>query len=69
MSEADQKAEGIEEEEIIKYNQEFVAFNTSDYFGKTKAYNLNYNRDMKIEIYTNSDSKLLESYKLTDVKK
>ena len=69
MSEADQKAEGIEDEDIIKYNQEIIAFNTTDYYGKTKAYNINYNRDMKIEIYRDSDQKLLESYTLTDVKK
>ena len=32
MSEADQKAEGNEDEDIIKYNQEIIAFNTNDFY-------------------------------------
>lgn len=48
MSEDDQLAEGLSEEEIIKYNQEFKLFNTSDYFGKSKGLSMNYNKNMKL---------------------
>ena len=49
-SREDQLAEGIEEGDLIKYEQEFKLFNGSDYVGKSKALNINYNRDMKIEL-------------------
>jgi len=51
LSEEDQKAEGVDEEDIIKYSQEMRLFNTTDYIGKSKALSFHYNRDMKIELF------------------
>lgn len=70
MSREDQLAEGIEENDIIKYNQEFKLFNTSDYIGKSKALNINYNRNMKIELFKNEgeELELLDTFTLKDVK-
>ena len=48
LSEEDQKAEGVDEEDIIKYSQENRLFNSSDYMGKSKALTFHYNKDMKI---------------------
>lgn len=66
----EQLAEGIEEADIIKYDQEFKLFNTSDYIGKSKALNINYNRDMQIELFRHvgEDLELLDTFKLKDVK-
>ena len=52
VSEDDQKAEGLEEADIIKYNQEIRLFNhEKDYMGKSKGLSMNYNRDMKLEFF------------------
>jgi len=51
LTEDEQKLLGVEEEEIIKYDQEFRLFNTSDYIGKSKGLSLNYDKDMKIELF------------------
>jgi molecular chaperone DnaK (HSP70) len=66
----EQAAEGIEDADIIKYNQEFKLFNTSDYVGKSKALNINYNRDMQIELFRNvgEELELLDTFKLKDIK-
>jgi len=51
LSEADQRAEGAEDEEIIKYTQELRLFNSSDYFGKSKGLTMNYDKNMRIKFY------------------
>lgn len=51
LTEDEQKAEGLEDDEIVKYNQEFTLFNTTDYIGKSKGLSLNYNKDMKLELF------------------
>lgn len=57
VSEEDQKNEGIEESEIIKYNQEIRLFNhTKDYMGKSKGLSMNYNKDMTLEFFRVSQS-------------
>lgn len=70
LSEDEQKAEGIDEEDIIKYSQEFKLFNTSDYLGKSKGLSINYNRDMKIELFREEGDNmiLLDTFQLTKVK-
>jgi hypoxia up-regulated 1 len=70
MTREEQLAEGTEENDIIKYTQEFKLFNTSDYIGKSKALNINYNRNMKIELFKSAgdDLELLDTFLLKDVK-
>jgi len=51
MSVEEQQQEGIEEADIINYYQEFDLFNTSDYMGKSKGISLNYNKNMKVELF------------------
>lgn len=51
LTEDEQKAEGLEDDEIVKYSQEFTLFNTTDYIGKSKGLSLNYNKDMKLEFF------------------
>lgn len=69
-SREDQLAEGIEEADLIKYEQEFKLFNGSDYVGKSKALNINYNRDMKIELlkHEGDQLELLDAFLLKGVK-
>lgn len=69
MSEEDQKAEGREETDIIKYNQEIKLFNTTEYLGKSKALNMNYNKNMKLEFFRADDENpiLLDTFLLDDV--
>jgi hypoxia up-regulated 1 len=55
LSEDEQKLLGAEEDEIIKYTQEFRLFNTTDYIGKSKGLSLNYDKDMKIELFSAVD--------------
>ena len=50
-TEDDQRAEGLFDDEIIKYYQEFKLFNTSDYIGKSKGLSMNYDKNMKIELF------------------
>lgn len=73
LTEEEQKAEGVEEADIIKYTQDFRLFNTSDYIGKSKALNLNYNRNMRIELFKAIDNDaanllLLDTFLLKDLK-
>jgi hypoxia up-regulated 1 len=73
LSAEEQAAEGIEEDAIIKYTQEFRLFNTSDYIGKSKALNLNYNKNMKVELFKAVDNneetlELLDTFLLNDLK-
>lgn len=52
MSEDDQKAEGLEDNDIVKYNQEIRLFNhEKDYMGKSKGLSMNYNRDMTLQFF------------------
>lgn len=70
LTEEEQRAEGVEEDDLIKYNQEFKLFNTTDYFGKTKALSMNYNKNMKVELFKvegDSEPELLDTYHLTDL--
>jgi hypoxia up-regulated 1 len=69
-SREEQLAEGVEESDLIKYEQEFKLFNASDYVGKSKALNINYNRDMKIELLKQEGDKLelLDAFLLKGVK-
>lgn len=75
LTEDEQKAEGTEEDDIIKYYQTMRLFNTSDYLGKSKGLSMNYNKDMKLELFQmlNGDSteegdlKLLETFNVTNV--
>lgn len=73
LTQEEQEAEGIEEADIIKYTQEFRLFNTSDYIGKSKALNLNYNKNMRIELFQAYDNdannlQLLDTFLLKDLK-
>jgi len=76
LSEADQRAEGVEDEEIIKYTQELRLFNSSDYFGKSKGLTMNYDKNMRIKFYkapVGSETKteeleLLDTFELDDLK-
>jgi hypothetical protein len=71
-SEEDQKAEGVEESDLIKYYQDVKLFNTSDYMGKSKGLSMNYNRNMKLELFRvdseDAEPLLLETFSLDDVK-
>jgi hypoxia up-regulated 1 len=58
LTEDEQRAEGLEDDEIVKYTQEFRLFNTSDYAGKSKGLSLNYNKDMKIELFKKEGEEL-----------
>ena len=71
LTEEEQKAEGLEEDEIIKYNQEFRLFNTSDYAGKSKGLSLNYNKDMKIELFKKDgeELELLDTFLIDNLEK
>lgn len=51
ISAEDQMAEGVEESDVINYDQEFRLFNTSDYIGKSKALTLSYNKNMRLDLY------------------
>merc|ERR1719498_820041 len=76
LSEADQRAEGAEDDDIIKYNQELRLFNTSDYYGKSKGLTMSYNKNMRIKFYKvpvgselpTEELELLESFELDDLK-
>ena len=70
LTEDEQKAEGIEEADIIEYNQEFKLFNSSDYLGKSKGLNVNYNKNMKIDLFKKDEDNNeihLDTFTLTDL--
>jgi hypoxia up-regulated 1 len=69
MSEADQLAEGREENDIIKFNQEIKLFNKTDYLGKSKGLSMNYNKNMKLEFFRVDDANpiLLDTFLLDDL--
>ena len=69
MSEADQLAEGREESDIVKFNQEIKLFNTTDYLGKTKVLSMNYNKNMKLEVFRTDEETplLLDTFLLDDL--
>lgn len=71
LTEDEQRAEGLEDDEIVKYNQEFRLFNTSDYAGKSKGLSLNYNKDMKIELFKKDgeELELLDTFILDNLAK
>lgn len=69
ISEEDQIAEGREEADIIKFNQEIKLFNKTDYLGKSKGLSMNYNKNMKLEIFRVDDENpiLLDTFLLDDI--
>lgn len=69
ISEEDQLAEGREENDTIKYNQDIKLFNITDYLGKTKGLSMNYNKNMKLEFFRVDDENpiLLDTFLLDDV--
>ena len=75
-TEEEQKAEGKEEADIVKYTEQLRMFNTTDYFGKSKAISVNYDQDMKVELWKipagadldSSEAELLEEFELDDLK-
>ena len=77
ISEDDQKAEGLEETDIIKYTQEIRLFDQKkDYMGKSKGLSMNYNKDMTLEFFRVSTSaegeeslELIDTFHLEDVQK
>lgn len=76
LSEADQRAEGAEDEDIIKYTQDLRLFNSSDYYGKSKGLTMSYNKNMRLKFYkapigsevATSELELLDSFELNDLK-
>lgn len=77
VSEEDQKAEGLEDTDIIKYNQEIRLFDhAKDYMGKSKGLSMNYNKDMTLEFFKVSHNEegeeeleLLDKFHLEDIAK
>lgn len=77
LTEDEQRAEGIEDADLITYTQEMRLFNTSDFFGKSKALTMNYDVDMKLEVFKlpagaeldSPEMELLDTFTITDVKK
>lgn len=69
MTEEDQVAEGREEGDIIKFNQEIKLFNLTDYLGKSKGLSMNYNKNMKLEFFRADDENLilLDTFLLDDL--
>lgn len=76
LSEEDQRAEGAEDEDIIKYNQELKLFNSSDYYGKSKGLTMSYNKNMRVKFYKSplgsdeetANLELLDTYEFNDLK-
>jgi len=70
-SEEDQRAEGLFDDEIIKYYQEFKLFNNSDYIGKSKGLSMNYDKNMKIELFRqdgdDGELQLIDTFHLTNL--
>lgn len=57
---------------MIKYTQEFRLFNTTDYIGKSKGLSLNYDKDMKIELFAaigDGEKTLLDAFVIDNVGK
>jgi len=57
---------------VIKYTQEFRLFNTTDYIGKSKGLSLNYDKDMKIELFAavgDGEKTLLDAFVIDNVGK
>jgi hypoxia up-regulated 1 len=72
LSEDEQKLLGAEEDEIIKYTQEFRLFNTTDYIGKSKGLSLNYDKDMKIELFSavgDGEKTLIDTFIIDNIAK
>jgi len=76
LSEEDQRAEGAEDEDLIKYSQEIRLFNNTDYMGKSKGLTMSYNKNMRIKFYKGSlgseaaveELELLDTFELNDLK-
>ena len=76
LSEADQRAEGAEDEDIIKYTQELRLFNSSDYYGKSKGLTMGYDKNMRVKFYKApvgselpvAELELLDTFELNDLK-
>jgi hypoxia up-regulated 1 len=71
LTKEDQIAEGVDEEDIVNYKEEIAIFNSSDYLGKYKGLSLNYDKDMKIEVFKTEagETHLIETFILDDLKK
>jgi len=66
LTEADQKALGIEESDLVKYLQEFTLFNaTQDYYGKSKSLTMNYDKNMRLQLFRGEE--LLDEFLLKDI--
>lgn len=60
----------------MQYSKTLRLFNSSDYLGKSKALTMNYDVDMKVELFKiakdadieSAESELLDTFELTDLK-
>ena len=71
LTEEEQTAEGIEEADIIKYTQDLKLFNQTDYIGKSKGLSINYDKDMKLELFKadqEGELELLDTFLLDNLK-
>lgn len=76
LSEADQRAEGAEDDDIVKYTQELRLFNASDYYGKSKGLTMSYDKNMRVKFYKapigtelkTEELELLDTFEFTDLK-
>lgn len=76
LSEEDQRAEGAEDEDIIRYSQDIRLFNDTDYMGKSKGLTMVYNKNMRVKFYRAplgsevplEEQELLDTFELDDLK-
>jgi len=76
LSEEDQRAEGADDEDIIKYTQDIRLFNNTDYMGKSKGLTMLYNKNMRVKFYKGQlgseapteELELLDTFELDDLK-
>ena len=76
LSEEDQRAEGAEDEDIIKYSQDLRLFNNTDYMGKSKGLTMIYNKNMRVKFYKGAlgseapteELELLDTFEIDDLK-
>lgn len=76
LSEEDQRAEGAEDEDIIRYSQDIRLFNDTDYMGKSKGLTMVYNKNMRVKFYRSplgsevpiEEQELLDTFELDDLK-
>ena len=76
LTEEDQRAEGAEDEDIIKYTQDLRLFNNTDYIGKSKGLTMTYNKNMRVKFYKGAlgseapteELEWLDTFELDDLK-